>query len=203
MANIETPAPMFPFPIADARSLSLADTDTDVAKYEAFTMFLAGRRGDAPALIGGYGERRGMYTGSHLFDVDGEPRDVHLGIDVWTEAGTPLRAPMDATVHSFADNDAFGDYGVTVILQHEGFCTLYGHLSRRSLDNLEAGQRVDRGQVFAWLGAREENGGWPPHLHFQKIIDMQGRSGDFPGVAKMSEREDWLTLCPDPTHLLV
>jgi len=203
MPNSPAPAPMFPFAIADTRPLSLADADLDISKYEAFAVFLAGRRGDAPALIGGYGERRSVYAGSLLFGDDGEPRDVHLGIDVWTEAGTPVRAPLDAKVHSFAANDAIGDYGATIVLDHGGFFTLYGHLARRSLDELEAGQPVERGMVFAWLGAREENGGWPPHLHFQKITDMLDHRGDFPGVAKMSELEHWLALCPDPSDLMI
>ncbi|RKZ19578.1 peptidase M23, partial [bacterium] len=65
------------------------------------------------------------------------------------------------------------------------------------------GQRIERGQIFAQLGSAKENGGWPPHLHFQKIRDMLGKRGDFPGVAKMSERDKWLDLCPDPASLLV
>ena len=203
MSENRSPAPMFPFAISEARPLSLTDSGTDVADYKAFAVFLAGIRGPAPALVGGYGERRAMYAGSHLFAQDEEPRDVHLGIDVWTDPATPLRAPLDGVVHSFADNDAFGDYGATIILDHGDFYTLYGHLAHRSLTDLEVGRRVDRGQVFAWLGEPEENGGWPPHLHFQKITDLLGRQGDFPGVAKMSEREHWLALCPDPSDLLV
>jgi len=203
MTAIVTPAPMFPFALADARPLSLTGSGADVANHKAFAVFLAGIRGSAPALVGGYAERRAMYSGSHLFDGGDEPRDVHLGIDVWTDAGTPLGAPLDGRVHSFADNDAFGDYGATIILDHGGFFALYGHLARESLDGLAEGQRIERGQIFAQLGSAKENGGWPPHLHFQKIRDMLGKRGDFPGVAKMSERDKWLDLCPDPASLLV
>ena len=203
MSHDPSPQPMFPFPLAAARPLGLADADVDVARYEAFVVFLAGVRGDAPALIGGYDERRAVYLGSLLFGDDEEPRDIHLGIDVWTEAGTPVAAPLDAIVHSFAVNDALGDYGATIILDHGGFFTLYGHLAHRSLDGLESGRAVAAGEVFAWLGDRRENGGWPPHLHFQKITDMLDHRGDFPGVARASERERWLALCPDPSDLMV
>lgn len=203
MTEDRSPAPMFPFAIAEARPLSLTDSDTDVGQYEAFAVFLAGVRGSAPALVGGYGEHRAMYAGSHLFGGDDEPRDIHLGIDVWTDAGTPLCAPLGGVVHSFADNDAFGDYGATIILDHGDFFTLYGHLARRSLSDLAEGQPVGRGEVFAQLGAPQENGGWPSHLHFQKITDLLGRRGDFPGVAKTSEREQWLALCPDPSGLMI
>jgi hypothetical protein len=49
---------------------------------------------------------------------------------------------------------------------------------------------------------RFENGNWPPHLHFQLIRDMQGWKGDYPGVAKFSERQQWLDNCPDPDTIL-
>ena len=47
-----------------------------------------------------------------------------------------------------------------------------------------------------------ENGGWPAHLHFQIIGDLMGFIGDFPGVAKQSEIEEWLERCPDPNLIL-
>jgi len=201
------PGPVFPFAMAAARPLGLAGAAVDVSDLAQFAAFIDRERGDAPALVGGYGEDRGVYAGSPLFAGE-EPRVIHLGIDVWTAAGTPLRAPLDAVVHSFADNDRFGDYGATIILTHTGaddrpFHTLWGHLARRSLDGLRVGQAVARGDVFARLGEPHENGGWPPHLHLQKITDLGGRRGDFPGVAPRSERDRWLRLCPDPADLLV
>jgi hypothetical protein len=48
------------------------------------------------------------------------------------------------------------------------------------------------------LGTFEENGGWPPHLHFQIIRDMEGFLGDYPGVAKKSELDHYQNNCPDP-----
>ncbi len=201
------PHRIFPFPLAEAVPLDLAGADVDVSDHAAFTAFLAARRGPAPALIGGYGEHRGIYAGSALFGGAAggeEPRVIHLGTDIWTDAGTPVAAPLPAVVHSFADNDHFGDYGATIILEHAGpYWTLWGHLARRSLAGLSTGRRLARGEVFAWLGEPHENGGWPPHLHLQKITDLLGLAGDYPGVVRLSERERWLRLCPDPTDLLV
>jgi len=135
-----------------------------------------------------------------------EPRNIHLGIDIWGEADTPVYAPMQGIVHSFNFNNAFGDYGATIILQHaiEGFYfhTLYGHLSLKSIQNLKQGETVEKGQWIASLGEAEENGHWPPHLHFQIVIDMQGMKGDYPGVCKYSEREAYLANCPDPDLIL-
>lgn len=196
------PAPIFPFPMADARPLSLAEADFDVGDPEAFDRAIAAWRADAPALYGGYGEDRGIYAASPLFDGEEEPRTIHLGIDVWTDAGTPVCTPLDAEVHSTAINDSWGDYGGTVILAHDGFFTLWGHLAHREVRELAEGAALAAGTAFARLGAREENGGWPPHLHLQRIEDLLGHRGDFPGVARRSERDRWLALCPDPAPLL-
>ncbi|MEJ7660880.1 MAG: hypothetical protein WKG07_15300 [Hymenobacter sp.] len=73
----------------------------------------------APVGIGGYLENRVIYRRSPHFDDATEPRSLHLGVDVWVPAGTPVAAPLPAVVHSLADNNNFGDYGPTVILQHE------------------------------------------------------------------------------------
>lgn len=157
--------------------------------------------------IGGYLENRVIYRRSPHFDNEAEPRSLHLGVDVWVPVGTPVAAPLPATVHSLTDNANFGDYGPTIILQHEvegtPFFSLYGHLTRTDLAGLQAGQALAAGQVFAHVGPHPENGDWPPHLHFQLISDMQGRRGDFPGVAAPSERARWAALCPDPMLVLV
>jgi 4-aminobutyrate aminotransferase-like enzyme len=47
-----------------------------------------------------------------------------------------------------------------------------------------------------------ENGGWPPHLHLQIILDLLDRGAQFPGVARASERAVWMSLSPDPNLLL-
>ncbi|MBS3806858.1 MAG: peptidoglycan DD-metalloendopeptidase family protein [Bacteroidales bacterium] len=156
--------------------------------------------------IGGYGEDRFIYQRSPLFDGEDESRSIHLGIDVWVPAGTKIYTPLDAVVHSFDYNDNYGDYGATIILEHqlegERFYTLYGHLSASSLKGLEKDQTIPRNSNFAHVGASEENGQWPPHLHFQLITDMLGREGDFFGVAPPSQKEYFMKLCPDPGLIL-
>lgn len=196
------PAPIFPFPMAQARPVSLADAGFDVSDAAAFDRAIERARAGAPAVYGGYGEDRGIYAASPLFDGDEEPRTIHLGIDVWTGEGTPVCTPLDAEVHSVGINDAYGDYGGTVILAHEGFFTLWGHLAHREVQEMVDGTPLAAGTAFARLGSRGENGGWPPHLHLQKIEDLLGHRGDFPGVARRSERQRWLALCPDPAPLL-
>jgi murein DD-endopeptidase MepM/ murein hydrolase activator NlpD len=159
--------------------------------------------------IGGYNEHRTVYKNSSVFDsVDkgGEPRRLHLGIDIWGKSGTTVTAPLDGIVHSFAFNEQKGDYGATIILSHilEGFTfySLYGHLSLASIGNMEEGQLIKRGDRFAAFGIPSENGQWPPHLHFQLITSMDGYRGDYPGVCAFSERAHWLANSPDPDLIL-
>lgn len=158
--------------------------------------------------IGGYDEHRTVYSRSKVFDATNgeEPRRLHLGVDIWGEAYTPVFAPLDGTIHSFAFNDQYGDYGATIILHHivngSSFHSLYGHLSLRDLEGLTEGKKIKAGEEIAHFGEPHENGHWPPHLHFQLIIDMEGKKGDYPGVCKYSEREKYLANCPDPDLLL-
>jgi peptidoglycan LD-endopeptidase LytH len=183
-------------------------TPEDIADTERFANYvnITLKANNCRYGIGGYNEHRTIYSRSRHFDTEGEPRRLHLGVDIWGPAGTKVMAPLDGVVHSFAFNNNYGDYGATLILTHQlhgtGFHTLYGHLSLNSLKNLREGATIRKGQVIGEFGMRFENGNWPPHLHFQLIRDMQGWKGDYPGVCKFSEREKWLENCPDPVLIL-
>ena len=156
--------------------------------------------------VGRYDEARPFYS-TPLFKSAGndgpEWRTVHLGMDLFVEPGTPVRAPLDGVVHNVANNRGALDYGPTVILEHgvvdgPSFYTLYGHLAGDSVAALRAGMPVHKGEVIARVGEGHENGGWPPHLHFQVITDLLDRAGEFPGVARPRDRRTWLSLSPDP-----
>jgi murein DD-endopeptidase MepM/ murein hydrolase activator NlpD len=173
--------------------------------------------------IGGYMEIREMYKRSALFSfikdnlpaqlttakappIETEPRRLHLGIDIWGDADTKIYAPLGGMVHSFANNKNFGDYGATIVLQHQidtvVFFTLYGHLAIKDIAGLKVGQFITRGQNFAHFGNAFENGNWPPHLHFQIIEDMERKEGDYPGVCKVSEKQKYQRNCPDADLIL-
>ncbi len=165
----------------------------------------------AEAGIGRYNEARQVYTAGQFtleFDEMPERRTIHLGMDVFLPAGSPVYAPLEGKVHSFQNNTKPLDYGPCIILEHttedEGqvFYTLYGHLSVESLTGLHGGKQVGKGEKFASLGDSSVNGGWPPHLHFQMVTDMMGNRGDFPGVGGPGQRSVWLSLSPDPNVIL-
>ncbi len=183
-------------------------THLDINDVSGFTDFLFATIAEAPIPvgIGRYDEDRVLYRHSPLFDGQAERRSIHLGIDLFVIESTPIRTPLPAQVHSVVENAGLGNYGPTVILTHEvdgtQFHTLYGHLSLSTLENLSPGQTLAAGEVLAEVGDLQENGGWPPHLHFQIIDDNPGTTGDYPGVAAPSERARFLELCPDPNLIL-
>ncbi len=218
----EQPASAFaPVVAADLSAASVTGLDLSVGsldlghnanfedddKFEATIVRLLAEAG-ASVGLGGYGEVRPFYTtDAYRVERNNGPawRTVHLGLDIWVPAGTTVFAPLDATVYSVRDNAGDRNYGPTVILQHRPsdgpeFYTLYGHLGGECL-RLRAGDKVGKGAPFATVGSRPGNGNWPPHLHYQVMLDPLGSTGDFPGVAFPETREVWLGLCPDPALL--
>jgi 4-aminobutyrate aminotransferase-like enzyme/Ser/Thr protein kinase RdoA (MazF antagonist) len=186
--------------------------DPRAAEISLFTekIFREIRQASASVGLGRYDEARLLYS-SPLFGANGKPtgerRTIHLGMDLFVDPGAAVRAPLDGVVHSTANNSAPLDYGPVAILRHETrdgeeFFTLYGHLSKQSLEHLKAGQGIACGEEFARVGTAEENGGWAPHLHFQIILDLLELGTDFPGVAYASQRGVWTSLSPDPNLLL-
>jgi peptidoglycan LD-endopeptidase LytH len=157
--------------------------------------------------IGGYLEKRALYQRSEVFATETtEFRNIHLGIDIWTHAGTPVFVPFSGKVHSYQDNIGFGNYGPTIILEHEiegkTLFSLYGHLFRKDLEKLQVGQEFQAGDLLCHVGPFPENGDWPPHLHFQLMWDLGENCGDYPGVAAEKDLEFYKENCPDPNVML-
>ncbi|MCB0197773.1 MAG: aminotransferase class III-fold pyridoxal phosphate-dependent enzyme, partial [Anaerolineae bacterium] len=160
--------------------------------------------------IGRYNEPRLIYTIPMFATGDAltaERRTVHIGLDLFAESGTAIYAPFAGTIHVCTINDQPQDYGGLIILKHSPtdeapFYTLYGHLSHASSRDWQVGQAVTAGERIAELGTPAENGGWPPHLHFQIVTDLLDLGSDFPGVGLVSQREVWLALSPDPNLIV-
>jgi murein DD-endopeptidase MepM/ murein hydrolase activator NlpD len=163
---------------------------------------------NAKVAYGGYLEKRNIYDRSDYFKslAEKEKRNIHLGIDLWCNANTKVLAVLDGEIHSFKNNTNHGDYGPTIIIKHqieeEVFYTLYGHLSLSSIEKLKIGDAVLQGDVIGFLGDSSVNGDYAPHLHFQIIKDLEGNSGDYPGVASEENIEFYSRNCPNPNLLL-
>ena len=166
---------------------------------------------DAGAVVGagGYDEARLVYP-PDVFVATGseERRTIHLGVDLTMPPGSPIHAPLDGIVHGVEDTGRF-DYGPVIVLRHEipgdaplSFYTLYGHLSRQSLEGVAIGRPFTAGERLGAIGSAPENGDWWPHVHFQIITDMLDVPCNFNGVAAASQRGAWLGICADPNLIL-
>jgi len=106
----------------------------------------------------GFGMRTDPFTGKPAF---------HSGLDIAADMGTPVYAVQDGIV---TYSGVKGGYGNCVILDHyypdvpqiPRLQTLYGHNSQLLV---HVGDRVQRGQVIAYVGSTGRSNG--PHLHFE------------------------------------
>jgi murein DD-endopeptidase MepM/ murein hydrolase activator NlpD len=161
----------------------------------------------ADIAVGRYGEdRQHIYRRSPLFVNANSLRSVHLGVDLMVKPLTPVYAPLAGVIHSFACHSQYGDYGPTLLVRHQlqgtPFYTLYGHLSKASMSHWQQGQSIDSGSKLGEVGNIDENGQWPPHLHFQIISNLLGYETGFPGVATTQEAQYYMHICPNPNVIL-
>ena len=159
-------------------------------------------------IAGGYLEARSVYTSPAYEKPENngtESRTIHLGIDLWIPAGTPVHALFDGMVVTAVNDAGDKEYGGLVIIKHQAdqfdFFTLHGHLSIHSLENIEVGHHLKQGERIGYIGNYPENGNWVPHLHFQIMLSTLEYINDFPGVACPRELEVWKSICPDPNLL--
>jgi murein DD-endopeptidase MepM/ murein hydrolase activator NlpD len=106
----------------------------------------------------GFGWRRSPFTGL---------ADFHNGLDISGPQGTPVIAPGDGIVIKKAQDKYLGNY--LEISHGRGITTLYGHLSGY---NCNAGQRVKRGEIVAYMGNTGLSTGH--HLHY--TVKVHGRA---------------------------
>jgi murein DD-endopeptidase MepM/ murein hydrolase activator NlpD len=201
-------------PYSDYSPIDLSISNTDLSKIDMenahdFENYIENilQKNNSKVAFGGYNEVRNLYKSSVLFnDDEKEERNIHIGMDLWIKAGTPILAPLDGTVYGFDFNAGKGNYGPTIILEHtienQTFYTLYGHLSMDSIAEIEIGTHFKKGQQMATLGNSSVNGGYSPHLHFQIIKKIEDYFGDYPGVCSKKNLDYYLENCPDPNLLL-
>lgn len=100
----------------------------------------------------GFGMRRSPFNG--------EGREVHEGLDIAVDFGTPVSATADGLVIYAAPHAGYGN--LVIVYHSNGVTTRYGHLSRITV---EAGQRVKRGEQVGHAGSTGRSTG--PHVHYE------------------------------------
>ena len=100
----------------------------------------------------GFGMRRNPFNG--------EGREVHEGLDIAVDFGTPGAATADGLVIYAAPHAGYGN--LVIVYHSNGITSRYGHLSRIAV---EAGQRVKRGDQVGNVGSTGRSTG--PHVHYE------------------------------------
>jgi len=110
-------------------------------------------------LIGGFGPRQDPFSG--------EGQEIHKGVDISGEVGTPIHGTADGIVR-FAAWSA-GGYGWMVVVDHGGGIeTWYAHMSKMYV---HTGQEVRRGEFLGAVGMSGRV--TAPHLHYE--VHVNGR----------------------------
>lgn len=102
------------------------------------------------------------------------PERPHLGCDFGAPQGTPVKAPADGTVVTFANDGSFGAKSVCLYIatdEHYRY-HLFAHLSARTVD---VGDRVTAGMTIGFVGGWGKDGPntYAPHLHWQRCRTNQ------------------------------
>jgi len=158
-------------------------------------------------ICGGYLEARKLYNTKNYERLSNngiENRTIHLGIDFWLPSSTPVNNLFDGVIDSITIDNKKKGYGGLIIVKHKindfNFYTLFGHLSYKSFI-YKKGDQIKKGELIGYIGNRNENGNWVPHLHFQVLLSKLNYLNDFPGVSFNSEKKVFKSICPDPNYL--
>ena len=131
--------------------------------------------------VGRWGEGRLVDT---VLDSRHEPATVHLGVDLFAPAGTPVHAPVGGRVRLV-------DHGVVIAGVDD--LRLIGLAPA-----VEEGREIAPGTPVGTVAATGPDG-LPPHVHVQRVV-VQGL--DAPTRSVPSDASAWLRLCPEPSAIL-
>lgn len=105
-----------------------------------------------------FGERNDPFT---------QAKAVHTGLDMASQEIENKNVYAAVPGEIVAVKEGNNGYGNHVIIRHNGYETLYGHLS--SFSNIKVGDEVQAGVVIGKVGSTGRS--TSPHLHFEVRID--------------------------------
>lgn len=114
--------------------------------------------------------------------LNGEPQNMHGGVDVAAPTGAPIKAPAPGIVR-LAEPDMYFEGGLVFIDHGQKLESAFMHMSRI---DVKPGDRVEKGQVLGTVGATGRATG--PHMHWSlkwadTLVDPQLVVGEMPAAA--------------------
>ncbi len=111
--------------------------------------------------------------------LNGEPQNMHGGVDVAAPSGTPIKAPAPGVVR-LAEPDMYFEGGLVFVDHGQELESAFMHLSRI---DVKPGDRIEKGQVVGAVGATGRATG--PHMHWSlkwadTLVDPQLVVGEMP-----------------------
>ncbi len=132
---------------------------------------------------------------------------VHLCVEVVAPQDATVYAPFAGRVHSVTKIRAAEDLGPALVLAHNpaqgiAFYTIFRGISSRATACLSLGQKIEKGQAFAAISSKTENGGWPSHVRMQLVTRLMDYGSDFPSACTQDQTAVWTQICLDPNLVL-
>ncbi|MFN0024367.1 MAG: M23 family metallopeptidase [Parvularculaceae bacterium] len=111
--------------------------------------------------------------------LNGEPQNMHSGVDVAAPAGTPILAPAAGVVR-LAEPDMYFEGGLIFLDHGQNLESALMHMSRI---DVKVGDSIEKGQVLGAVGATGRATG--PHMHWSlrwadRLVDPQRVAGEMP-----------------------
>ena len=167
----------------DLSTTSVALDGTAIGDPAAVGDLVRGAVAGGARPVGRWGEGRLVDT---RLDAMDEAATVHLGIDVFADAGTPVHAPVGGRVRLRAGRPRHRRH-------------LRPRASTASTRRSGSGTEVAAGDVVGAVASAGPDG-LPPHVHVQRVA-VPGLDAPAARASRRSPRP-WLELCPDPSSLL-
>lgn len=155
---------------------------------QAIRSLVASAQAESPVVVGAYSEARLLYA---VPDQPDETATVHLGLDIFLPAGAAVHAPAEGVITRVSPST-----GVVIFSTGPVELRLAGVTSAAPV-----GATVLPGQRLATVAEPAHVASLlPAHLHLQ-VVSTKGLEA--PGLTNPSSAPAWLSICPDPTPLLV
>lgn len=121
--------------------------------------------------------------------LNGEPQNMHSGVDVAAPAGTPIKAPAPGVVR-LAETDMYFEGGLVFLDHGQKLESAFLHMSRV---DVKPGDVVSQGDVIGLVGATGRATG--PHMHWSlrwtdRLVDPQLVTGEMPQPAAADSAGD-------------